>query len=474
MIRLLLMALLILLMLLPTLPAFAGEYEPLPLKDKTDYTWLYQNPLRGDVADPFIVPYEGRYYCFSTGGHRFDVKYTTRFRRWKTASSLTALRGTAWSTQHHWAPEVYQYNGKWVMLFSAQMGADYDLRVSMAFADKITGPYTDPGDKPFLDPGYNVIDASLFVDDDGTPYLLFVRDCSENYVGFYQCSHTYGVRLTEDLSAMVGEPVCLTVPDTPWEKKSSPVLWNEGVFIRKHDGKYYLYYSANAYNTGDYAVGVAVSDAPLGPYVKQANNPILTQVTDENGKRLVCGVGHNAFFTVGEELFTAYHCSTDPIHPSAARSLCIDRAGYHADGTAFINGPTLAKQLVPLADLGLTDLTPAAALSAGERGELLRDGDYCIADSSADYLWHGASVTLTWDEPVIASLIQIYPQGGEKATGRLILNDAWQINVDFSALEALPGVHIVLHFDDLAITSLRLELDAEAALGEVRVIGPAQ
>ena len=47
----------------------------------------------------------------------------------------------------------------------------------------------------------------------------------------------------------------------------APTLW-------KHDGKYYLFYSANAYNNPRYAMGYAVSDNLLGPY-RKAPQPLL-------------------------------------------------------------------------------------------------------------------------------------------------------------------------------------------------------
>ena len=64
------------------------------------------------------------------------------------------------------------------------------------------------------------------------------------------------------------------------------------------------------------------------------------------------GTGHNTFFKVGEELFTSYHSLTDPVAGGGNRQLCYDRAGFHADGTPFVSGPTRAPQPVPLKDLG--------------------------------------------------------------------------------------------------------------------------
>ena len=49
----------------------------------------------------------------------------------------------------------------------------------------------------------------------------------------------------------------------------------EGPWIINKDGWYYLFYSANGYCGPSYAVGVARSKEPLGPYEKKGS-PIRT------------------------------------------------------------------------------------------------------------------------------------------------------------------------------------------------------
>ncbi len=76
--------------------------------------------------------------------------------------------------------------------------------------------------------------------------------------------------------------------DKPWEGVlvEAPTLW-------KHAGKYYLFYSANAYNTPDYAVGYAVADKILGPYTKP-EDPLLktilsARIVGPGGQDIVVG-----------------------------------------------------------------------------------------------------------------------------------------------------------------------------------------
>lgn len=87
----------------------------------------------------------------------------------------------------------------------------------------------------------------------------------------------YGVKLKKDLSGLMGEPVFISGASQTWEK----VNWdrnrcNEGAYVFKKNGKYYMTYSANDTGYEFYGVGVSYADSPLGPWVKSEDNPLLT------------------------------------------------------------------------------------------------------------------------------------------------------------------------------------------------------
>lgn len=415
-----------------------------------------------DIGDPYVLVENGAYHVFATGGplgfFHWGSDDLVSFERTK------ALQKAKWASGDYWAPEVYAWQGRYVMFYTARWKENGGLRIGVAFADQVEGPYEDALDAPLFDPGYAVIDGSLYVDD-GVPYLLFVRDCSDNVVNGVHESHVYGVRLADDLLSIAGEPVRLTQPDAAWETTSADWRWNEGPFVVKHDGRYYLYYSVNHFQDKAYSVGVAVADAILGPYVKQANNPILTYV-EQDGKVIVSGPGHNALFMVGDELFTSYHTHTYPLAPSGNRQLCIDRAGFHKDGTAYIDGPTLAGQLRPLGEMGLVNHM-ASALCAEDPDGLLTDGDTCQAASSAAYVFQGETAVFTWQNPVTADLLLLYPALGAPVAGTVSIDGE---SLDFALSPALPGEALILPFESQAVSELRVTL-SEGRLGEVMLIG---
>src|SRR5699024_488969 len=154
-------------------------------------------------------------------------------------------------------------------------------------------------------------------------------------------SQIYGVKLSEDLTETVGESVLLLEPDQEWELQNEDVDILEGPFMVKNNEQYYLMYTANAFWDPFYAIGYAVSDSPLGSFVKNEKNPILENDL-ENG---ISGPGHNTV-TVGldnETLYMVYHIHTDPDNPSGDRRPAIDHL-YFEDGEMKTDGPTSTEQ----------------------------------------------------------------------------------------------------------------------------------
>ena len=421
-----------------------------------------------DIGDPFVLAEDDGYYMFATGGPiGFNVWYSEDLISFEKQK---ALKKVDWASGDYWAPEIFHVGDRYVMFFTARMRENGSLRTGIAFSSAPEGPYEDPLGKPLMDFGYATIDATLTWNDEGHPFLIYVRDCSENIVSGHGESHIYGIPLAEDLLSVEGEPVLLLKPEGKWETQSGDTLWNEGPAVIHKNGKYYLFYSVNGYWMKEYSVSAASADAPLGAYTKQENNPLLYPV--ETGETVtVSGPGHNAFFTVGDELFTSYHTHTYPQAPSGNRQLCVDRAGFHADGTAFINGPTLASQLRPLADIGCINRMPAASVE-GDPAGLLTDGDYCIRESSKPWVWCGREILCRWNEPAAADLLMIYPAEGKTISGKITINDRFETAFTLEENEK-PGSAVILPFDPVPVENLKIEFAEETEIGEILLIGAA-
>jgi hypothetical protein len=87
------------------------------------------------------------------------------------------------------------------------------------------------------------------------------------------------------------------------------------------NGKFYLFYSGNRFDTADYAEGWAVCDAPIGPCTKPANNILLQKHDNIAGPG-----GAEVFVAPGGQPFIAFHAWTAPyIGYGNKRQLHIDR-----------------------------------------------------------------------------------------------------------------------------------------------------
>ena len=330
----------------------------------------FENPLPVAMGDPFLLcPTDGGYYLYGTSD-KYDgfVTYrSTDLSTWEEIPQVFDIRQEkAWGTKWHWAPEVYERDGRFYMLYSAnwKVNPNQDVenfRIGVAVSDSPEGPFVNVSPEPLFDPGFPVIDAHVFFDDEtGEAYLYCSRACYKHPVeselsqkmkeeGVFDEiteSWIYGVALKPDLSGTIGEPVLLLRPpvkmDDPqleWESRSVlageiGMRWSEGPFVVKHDGRYHMIYSANYFGGSHYAMGCAVSDNPLGPFVKSPLNPVM------EGNGIVTGTGHGMIATLpaGQKV-CVYHGRT--AETGDARVVFIDRMHFSQEGDLVIDGPTL-------------------------------------------------------------------------------------------------------------------------------------
>lgn len=306
---------------------------------------VYQNPIgeMTDIGDPYVLKVDDVYYMYATSlaGSGFLVWESDNLVDWDAGEVAYShnQQSERWATGDFWAPEVIEYNEMFYMIFSAR-AQNGELTTTIATSDSPKGPFLDQVVDIIGQEG-SFIDGHMFIDDDSTPYLYYVRDNYDNYINGQQVSQIYVQEMSGDLLSLVGDPVMIIEPDQEWENPDGNIVWNEGPFVVKSDSRYYLMYSANFFASSDYAIGYAVSDSPTGPFVKSDSNPILSSDL-ANG---ISGPGHNSI-TVGldnETLYAVYHIHTDPNNPSGDRRPAIDRL-YFDDGKMVIDGPTSDEQ----------------------------------------------------------------------------------------------------------------------------------
>jgi beta-xylosidase len=225
-----------------------------------------------DFPDPDVLEVDGTYYAYGTNGqnHNVQVATSTDLSTWDVLAEDALPELPSWVIPGKtWAPEVTELeNGSFVM-YTTTTNFDPALQcIAVATSDSPEGPFQVVGDEMLVCPEGEggAIDASTFLDDDGTRYLLWKNDgncCGKD-------TWLQIAPLSPDGVSLAGKPTRLVKQDQPWEGNLV-----EAPTLVAHDGTYVLMYSANDYGSDAYAIGYATADSPTGPFTK-ADEPLLT------------------------------------------------------------------------------------------------------------------------------------------------------------------------------------------------------
>lgn len=263
------------------------------------------------LADPTIFQAQGTFYLYGTverGAGGFLVYTSKNLKDWQPAQSnggYALKKGEVFGTTGFWAPQVFAQNGSYYMAYVA------NENIAIAKSNNPAGPFTQTSQQPLAAP-VKQIDPFVFVDEDGKKYLYHVRLTGGNKI--------FVAQMTDDFSAILPETLheCITATE-PWEN-TAKATWpvTEGPSVLKHNGIYYLVYTANDFRNPDYAVGYATSNSPLGPWKKYEGNPIIQ-------KNLVGinGTGHGDFFFKGKDLYYVFHTHYSNDKPTPRRTALI-------------------------------------------------------------------------------------------------------------------------------------------------------
>ncbi|WP_242120503.1 family 43 glycosylhydrolase [Aestuariivivens sediminicola] len=282
---------------------------------------VINNPVAdGHFADPSIVKYQGVFYIYATkdpwGGEDLAVMQSSDFKNWKQGRiqwpTKTLCTSPTSNDSRVWAPSVIQAaDQKFYMYVS--VGSEIWVGVSK----HPLGPWKNakPDNTPLIKgnmfPEYHMIDAEVFIDDDGQVYLYWGSGL--NWVN----GHCFVVKLKEDMISFNEEDI----------KDITPPNFFEAPFMLKKNNRYYLMYSDGKCTTETYKVRYAIGEGPYGPWVEGDNSPILTTSEDKTTR----GPGHHTVFEENGQYYILYHRIKDNT-AGLYRELAVDSLNFSDDG----------------------------------------------------------------------------------------------------------------------------------------------
>jgi GH43 family beta-xylosidase len=283
------------------------------------------NPvIPGDYPDPSILRAGSGWYATATSGSwlpAFPVLRSGDTQHWRQVGAVLERR-PGWAADDFWAPELVRRSGRSLVYYAA-LGRDGRRCVAVASSARLRGPYMDEG--PLLCSRIGEIDPLPVTDEHGDDWLVWKQDGNSRA----RPTPILAAPLAPGGLALAGVPRELFRADAPWERGLV-----EGPALLRHDGMFYLVYSAG-HCCGprcNYVTGVARSRSLLGPWEKR-DEPFLE---DSAGFRCPGHVGVAG--APGGGLLLAYHAYArgDPTN----RQFLIAPIRFDADGWPSVGPAT--------------------------------------------------------------------------------------------------------------------------------------
>ncbi len=295
-----------------------------------------------EAADPSMILFQGKYLIFPSMTAGF--LYSEDLVKWNFWESKNL-------PAYDYAPDVRAV-GEYLYFCASNKEQGIYYRTKDPFSDIYE---QTEGAFPFWDP-------NLFVDEDGRFYFYWgssareplygieldstnmqpigerVKLCSINtdVKGFERNGENHvPSRSKEEMEMILANLEKQPMPESMKEAAKDYILerpYMEGIWVNKHNGRYYLQYGTPSSGRNIYGDGVYVSDRPLGPYRLAKNNPYSYKPGG-----FLPGAGHGS--TMEDLEGKLWHVSTMRIcvNHNFERRIGLWPAGYDEDGELFCN-----------------------------------------------------------------------------------------------------------------------------------------
>lgn len=252
-----------------------------------------------NIRDPFVLKEGDTYYLYGTRAKNFgkdvggfDVYCSKDLVDFSEPEVCFDSVKAGLNREVNWAPEVHKYNGAYYML--ATFTKPNGLRgVHILKADSPLGEFTLHSDGAVTPDEWECLDGTLYISKAGEPYLVFCHEHTQIIDG----TVCY-IRLAEDLTHTIGEPVYMFSGSTPeWADK-------------KAQGEHYITDGPFMYRTKDDELLLIWSTFVKGMYcqcVAKSSNGELDGEFVHLPPLITNDGGHGMIFKADDKLMLTYH-----------------------------------------------------------------------------------------------------------------------------------------------------------------------
>ncbi|MES1200534.1 MAG: glycoside hydrolase family 43 protein [Pseudomonadota bacterium] len=277
---------------------------------------LAENPIiqTNFTADPAPLVHDGVVYLYTS--HDEDDAEGFKMLDWRLYSSTDMVNWTdhgvvaslatfPWAVQSNdaWAPQVVERHGKFYLYVPISVAGEPKNVIAVAVADSPLGPFKDALGRPLISAGQGNIDPTVAIDRDGQAYL------------YWGNPHLWYVKLNEDMISYAGDIVQVDAPSD----------YQEGPWFYRRGGHYYMAYASSCCPEG---IGYAMSDSPVGPWIRQGLIMAPSEMSTGNHPGIVDYRGASYVFGFSYRL----NFAMTPIHHER-RAVSVARLSYNDDGT---------------------------------------------------------------------------------------------------------------------------------------------
>ena len=263
------------------------------------------------TADPAPVVIDDKVYLYTThdedgarGFQMFDwlLYVSDDMVNWQDYGPVASLDSFLYYDGKNgaWAEQVVEANGAYYMYCPI-----HGHGIGVLMSENPYGPFYDPIGEPLVwqKEHWHDIDPTVLIDDDGQAYM------------YWGNPNLYSVKLGSDMISLAG----------PIIKHPKIEDYQEGPWIWKHDGHYYLAFASTCCPEG---IGYAMSDGPEGPWEYKGHIMDHTVRTRGNHPGIIEYKGKSYVFGLNYDIM---HLKT--FAHAEQRSVSVAEMHYNEDGT---------------------------------------------------------------------------------------------------------------------------------------------